>query len=322
VGLLWLAFFVLVGLLLALDLFVFHRRPAQVSLRAAVGWSIFWIGLGVAWTGVVYLVYEHHWWGQTIARTGREPWSDGTLAAIQYLTAYLLEKSLSLDNIFVMVAVFGWFKVKPRYQHRILFWGIIGAIAARAGLLIAGVWLVKRFTWTFYIFGGILCITGIRMLLGSGEPDSAEDSRIVRFLRRHLRITTTDHDGAFVTRENGKLVLTTLALALIVIEISDLVFAVDSVPAVLGVSAETFIVITSNVFAILGLRSLYFVLADMIQRFRHLGPALAVLLVVIGAKMLLHSAVEVPNLAALGAVVVVVTGGILSSLISSRGEAD
>jgi tellurite resistance protein TerC len=318
---LWSGFFVLVAVLLALDLFVFHRKPGEVSLRAAVGWSAFWIALGLLFSIVVYVVYENHFQGIHIDRTGvGDEVSDGWLAVLRYLTAYVVEKSLSLDNIFVMVAVFGWFKVAARDQHRVLFWGILGAIVARASLLATGVWLVRRFTWTFYIFGAILAVTGVRMLLKKDEGEGPEDSRIVRFLRRHLPIAKGDHPGAFVTRENGRVVLTTLALALMVIEISDLVFAVDSVPAVLSVSTDTFILITSNVFAILGLRSLYFVLAHMILRFRYLEPAMALLLVTIGTKMLLHDVFKVPNLVSLVAILGIVTAGILASFVVDRAR--
>lgn len=316
---LWSAFFVLVAVLLALDLFVFHRKPGEVSMRAAIGWSAFWIALGLLFSFVVYYVYQERFQGMQIDRAGvGEGVSDGWLAVLRYLTAYVVEKSLSLDNIFVMVAVFRGFKVPARDQHRVLFWGIIGAIVFRAVLLAAGVWLVRSFTWTFYIFGAILAFTGIRMLLKKEGEESPEESRMVGFLRRHLPIARQDHPGKFITRENGKIVLTTLALALMVIELSDLIFAVDSVPAVLSVSTDTFILITSNVFAILGLRSLYFVLAQMIIKFRYLEPAMALLLVTIGAKMLLHGVVKIPNVASLIAILSIVTSGILASVVVDR----
>lgn len=315
----WSAFFALVVALLALDLFVFHRKPGEVSLRAAVGWTAFWIALGLLFSFVVYAVYEHRFQGFQIDRTGVDAGvSDGWLAVMRYLTAYVVEKSLSLDNIFVMVAVFRGFNVPARDQHRVLFWGILGAIVARAVLLATGVWLVRQFTWTFYIFGAILAVTGIRILVKKPDEEGPQEGRMVAFLRRHLPIAKGDHPGAFVTVENGKLVLTTLALALVVIEISDLIFAVDSVPAVLSVSTDTFILVTSNVFAILGLRSLYFVLAQMILRFRYLEPAMALLLVTIGAKMLLHDLVEVPNLVSLVAILGIVTAGILASIVANR----
>ncbi len=291
-----------------------------MPLRAAVGWSVFWISLGVGFSGLVYLVYQNHWMGAVIDRDPGETMGDGSLAVVKYLTAYVLEKSLSIDNIFVMVAVFGWFGIPAKYQHRVLFWGIIGAVIARALLLTAGVWVVHRFSWSFYFFGGILVFTGVRMLATPESTNGPEDSRIVRVLRRFLPLTADAHGGRMFARENGRLVVTYLALALLVIEVSDLVFAVDSVPAVLGVSQTTFIVVTSNVFAILGLRSLYFVLADMVQRFRHLGTALAVLLLVIGGKMLLHNIYRPPELASLGVVLAVVGGGIAVSLVTSRRD--
>lgn len=315
---LWIAFFILIAVLLALDLFVFHRHAREVPLREAAGWTIVWIVLGVAFSAVVYGIYEHHWFGAHFDDRS----IGGTQAAIEYLTAYVLEKSLSVDNIFVIAVVFSSFRVPPAYQHRVLFWGILGAIVARAVIIASGLWLVTRFGWMFYVFGGFLVFTGLRMMLTS-EDEGGEDGeagRVVTWARRHLPVAKEPHGSRFLARENGRLVITYLALALIVIEITDLIFAVDSVPAVLAVSTEPFVVVTSNVFAILGLRSLYFVLADMIRRFRYLQHALSILLMIIGVEMLLHSVVKIPSLASLAVVLVVVGTGVAASLLANRND--
>ena len=312
---LWIAFFILIVVLLALDLFVFHRHAREVPLREAAGWTILWIVLGVAFSGVVYGIYEHHWFGAHFSDRS----VGGTQAAVEYLTAYILEKSLSVDNIFVIAVVFTSFRVPPAYQHRVLFWGILGAIVARGVIIASGLWLVTRFDWMFYIFGGFLVITGLRMMFTS-EDEGEETSRVVTLARRYLPVAKEPHGSKFLARENGRLVITYLALALIVIEITDLIFAVDSVPAVLAVSTEPFVVVTSNVFAILGLRSLYFVLADMIRRFRYLQHALSLLLMIIGVEMLLHAVVKIPSVYSLAVVLVVVGTGVIASLLANRKD--
>jgi tellurite resistance protein TerC len=312
---LWTAFFILIAALLALDLFVFHRHAHQISLREASGWTLFWIVIGLAFGGVVYAIYEHHWLGATFDQRS----VGGTQALVEYLTAYILEKSLSIDNIFVIAVIFSSFRVPPAYQHRVLFWGIFGAVAARAVIISSGLWLVSQFTWMFYLFGAFLVFTGLRMLLSS-EDENEGAGRVVELARKYLPVAAQAHGSRFLVRENGRLVITYLALTLIAIELADLAFAVDSVPAVLAVSTEPFVVVTSNVFAILGLRSLYFVLADILRRFHYLQHALALLLIIIGAKMLLHSVMDIPSLLALVLVVAVVGAGIGVSLLIAPGD--
>ena len=311
---LWIGFFAFVLAMLALDLGVFHRKAHEIRLREALGWSIFWITLGLAFTGLVYLIYEHHWGGAGLLIG---PDLDGGDAAILYLTGYLLEKSLSVDNLFVISLLFHAMAVPPRYQHRLLFWGILGALVFRVAMITGGVWLVNRFTWTFYVFGAFLVISGIRMMLaGHEEEPSPEASWFFRIIRRVLPVAQEHHEGRFVSRERGRLVFTNLAVALIAIELTDVVFAVDSVPAILAVTTEPFLVITSNVFAILGLRALYFVLAGMMNKFRYLKTALAVLLVLIGGKMLAHDFYKLPNLVSLALVVSIVAVGVIVSLVA------
>lgn len=317
---LWLGFFALVLIMLALDLGVFHRKAHEISLREALGWTVFWVALGLSFSGVVYLMYEHHWGGAGTF-DGAKKHLHGLDAMILYLTGYLLEESLSVDNLFVISLLMTSMRVPGKYQHRLLFWGILGALVFRGTMIIGGVWLVNRFTWTFYIFGGFLVISGIRMLFaGDDDEPEPEASWFFRGIRKVIPVAKEDHGSRLLAKENGKVVFTYLAVALLAIELTDIVFAVDSVPAILAVTTEPFIVITSNVFAILGLRSLYFVLAGMMSKFRYLKTALSILLVIIGAKMLAHDIYHVANLISLAVVVGVVGIGVATSFFVDRRE--
>ena len=321
---LWLGFFALVLIMLALDLGVFHRKAHEISLREALGWTTFWVVLGLSFSGLVYLMYEHHWGGAGEFTSGPKqgtPHLHGLDAMVLYLTGYLLEESLSVDNLFVISLLMTSMRVPGKYQHRLLFWGILGALVFRGTMITGGVWLVNRFTWTFYIFGGFLVISGVRMLFAGDDAEpEPEASWFFRMIQKVIPIAKQQHGSRFLARENGKIVFTYLAVALLAIELTDIVFAVDSVPAILAVTTEPFIVITSNVFAILGLRSLYFVLAGMMSKFRYLKTALSILLVVIGGKMLAHDVYQVPNLISLAVVVGVVGIGVATSFFVDRRE--
>lgn len=312
---LWIGFLALVALLLALDLGVFHRKSHVVSLREAGIWTAVWITCGLSFAGVVYAIYQNHFLGAHIARESTEGVSAGTLAALEYVTGYLLEKSLSIDNIFVMALVFDTFGVGQKYRHRILFWGIVGAVALRALMILSGVWLLHQFAWIFYVFGAYLLFTGLKLLKSGAEEIDPEQTIFVRTARRLFPIATGDHGPRFITRENGRFVFTRLALVLVVIEGTDVVFALDSIPAILSITTETFIVFTSNIFAILGLRSLYFVLQGMLERFAHLKVALAFILMFIGAKMILHSIYEIPTLVSLAVILGAIAVGLISSIV-------
>lgn len=315
---LWIGFFALVFVMLALDLGVFHRKAHVIAIREAVGWSIFWVSLGLSFSAVVYFIYENHWGG---AGLGPRQLLDGGDAAILYLTGYLLEESLSVDNLFVISLLFRSMAVPAQFQHRLLFWGIMGALVFRGTMIAGGVWLVNKFDWTFYIFGGFLVISGIRMLLAGDEAEpEPEGSWFFKIIRRFLPMAKEDHGSRLIARERGRIVFTYLAVALVAIELTDIVFAVDSVPAILAVTTEPFIVVTSNVFAILGLRSIYFVLAGMMDKFRYLKTALSILLLFIGAKMLAHHAVKIPNLVSLAVVIGVVATGVIVSLFADARD--
>jgi tellurite resistance protein TerC len=316
-------FIAFVVALLALDLGVFHRHPHRIRTREALAWSLLWIAVGVGFTGVVYFAYDDGWGGYVDMQTTHS----GSAAALAYLTSYVVEKSLAVDNIFVIALIFGYLRIPPKYQHRVLFWGIASAIVMRGAMIAAGAALVSLFDWILYVFGAFLVLTGIKTIRHQGAPFEPDKSRGIALMRRVLRIrespddASPDHGPAFVTRvPDGKLHGTTLLLALVVVEACDVMFAVDSIPAVFTVTQDPLLVFTSNIMAILGLRSLYFVLAEMLDRFVYLKPALGVVLALVGLKMLAHE----PLHAALGdqfgwvtlaIVLSVLTIGVIASLV-------
>jgi tellurite resistance protein TerC len=328
----WLGFFALVALLLALDLGVLHRKATEPSLKSAASWTVAWVCLGLAFSVVVYLIYEHAWFGAQMrgaagddsATITSAPGGSGSDAAITYVSAYLLEQALSVDNIFVMSLLFHSFRVPVKYQHRVLFWGILGAIVFRIVMLGGGAYLAHRFTWIFYVFGGYLAWQGVKLLRETdGEDGDHDKSLVVRLLRRFVRVVDGDHGGRFTVMIDGRRALTTVAVCLVVIELTDIVFALDSIPAVLSVSQDTFIMVTSNIFAILGLRSLYFVLAGAMSTFKYLKLALAVLLILIGAKMIAHDFYHVSHVVSLALIAGIIGAGVLASILSNpRAEAE
>lgn len=272
---LWVAFNLLVAGMLALDLGVFHRRSHVVGVPEALIWTAVWIGLAMAFNLGIYLTL-------------------GPTPALEFLTGYLIEKSLSLDNIFVFVLIFGFFQVPAQYQHRVLFWGVLGALVMRAGLIAAGAALLARFHWVIYVFGLFLVVTGIRMALQRHGSGDLSENRALGLVRRLIPVTNAYHGQSFTIVERGRRVATPLLLALVLLELSDLVFAVDSIPAIFAVTRDPFLVYTSNVFAILGLRSLYFLLAGVVGKFRFLKLGLSVVLSFVGVKMLLAEVRPVP----------------------------
>jgi len=313
---LWIGFIVLVLALVALDLCVFHRRPHLVGAPEALAWSALWISLALLFNVFVYFVYEYHWYGLDIP--GGEP--DGRAAAVYFFSGYVVEKSLSVDNIFVIALIFSYFGVPALYQHRLLFWGVFGALVMRGVMIVGGAALIKKFDWLLYIFGAFLVVTAARMLLARHEPDP-KNNLLVRGARRLFPVTENYVGSEFVVRSDGRLMLTPLALALLAVESADAIFAVDSVPAVFAITLDPFIVFTSNVFAILGLRSLFFALAGIMDRFRYLKLSLAVLLVLIGAKMLLKDLLKgVSGLTyyTLGVIALVLMAGIFASLVFAK----
>ena len=309
----WIAFIVFILFLLALDLGVFHRNARVVTLREALITSGLWIAFALVFNVVVYFAYQYHWFGLDLP--SGEP--DGRAAAVLFLTGYVAEKSLGMDNIFVIAMIFSSFRIPAQHQHRVLFWGIVGALVMRAVLILAGAALIERFHWILYIFGVFLIVTGVRMILARHAPDP-ERQRAVVLARRLLPVTPELHGERLVVRLDGRLYLTPLGLALVAIESSDLMFAIDSIPAIFAITREPFLVFTSNIMAMLGLRSLYFALAGLIHRFQYLKVSLALLLVLVGVKILVQDILEtVPGTTVytLGAITLILGGGIIASIV-------
>jgi TerC family integral membrane protein len=298
----WGAFLGLILGLLALDLFVFHREAHEVGFREATKFSVFWIALGLLFGALVFLV-----WGPT--------------AGGEYLAGYLIEKALSVDNIFVFALLLNYFAVPAKYQHRVLFWGIIGALLFRAIFIAAGVTLIQQFHWVIYVFGAFLVFTGVKMARHQDEEVHPERNPVLRLFRR-LVPTTPNYEGPrFVVRRGGRVLATPLLAVLVLIETSDVIFAVDSIPAILAVTREPFLVFTSNAFAILGLRALYFMLAGMIDRFVYLKVGLAVVLIFVGVKMIVSEWFEIPIWASLVIIAVTIAISVLASLRKTAGAA-
>jgi len=294
----WGAFFVFIAGMLALDLGVFQRNAHAVTMREALGWCAVWGALAVAFGGIV-------WW-----------WRGGE-AGQQFLAAYLVELCLSVDNVFVFILIFAFFKVEPRYQHRVLFWGIIGAVLTRGAFILVGVGVIARFHWVLYLFGAFLVYTGVKLALPSGGDDEVDPGKntAVRFFRNHFPVSESFHGENFFVQLDGRRVATLLFIVLIVVETTDVVFALDSLPAVLAITKSGFIALTSNIFAILGLRSLYFALSGIMQLFRFLKIGLAVILVFIGVKMLAERWVEISTGTSLLVIGSVLTTSVLMSVL-------
>jgi len=302
---LWVGFNVFVLLMLAVDLGVFHRKAHAVSIREAVTWSVVWIALAMLFNLGLYLFWNKLAPGSTYSNSQ---------AALAFFTGYLIEKSLSVDNLFVFVLIFTFFAVPAIYQHRVLFWGILGALLMRGTLIAVGAALLKEFHWIIYVFGAFLVFTGIRMALHRNEEMHPEQNPLVKWLRRVMPVTETYEDDHFFIRRAGRLMATPLFLVLVLIESTDLIFAVDSIPAIFAVTQESFIVYTSNVFAILGLRSLYFLLAGVVDKFHYLKLGLSVVLVFVGIKMLIVDIYKIPVGLSLGVIFAVLTVSIAASL--------
>ncbi len=306
----WIAFLVFVFLMVALDLGVFHRKPTAPSVRDALIWTLVWVAMALLFIAVVYLLYENNYEWASLATehlTGKE-------AASQYLMGYLLEKSLSVDNIFVIAMIFSYFRVPPELQHRVLFWGILGAVVLRGIMIALGVTLINTFDWVIYIFGAFLIYTAVKMMMIRHETVDPGDNPLVKLARRWLPVTDRYHGQKFFVRENGVLMVTPLFLALLLVESSDVMFAVDSIPAIFAVTRDPFIVFTSNIFAILGLRSLYFVLAGYMAKFRYLKNALVFVLAYVGIKMILSNHYHIPDGASMGIIGGILLVGILASI--------
>src|SRR5687767_7852276 len=312
----WIVFFVLYIGVLALDLVVLHRESREMSVRQALGWTVVWVLVALSFTGLVYGVYEHHWFGWRVAPDA----PSGSEAAIQYVTGYLLEWSLSVDNIFVIAVIFTYMKIPPLYQYRVLFWGIVGAIVLRGAMIAAGAALIHAFDWMFYVFGAILLLSAARMLKSDDDQFDPGKSVLVKIARRVYPVTDQLDGERFFTMVNGARAATPLFVTLLLVDFADVVFAVDSIPAIFAVTQEPFIVFTSNAFAILGLRSLYFAIAGLMTMFKYIKFSLIFILGFVGVKMMLHHHLDISHAISLGVIVGFLALGILASLWSTRRE--
>ena len=345
----WLIFICFVLLMLALDLGVFHRKSHVIGFKESMIWSAVWITLGLSFSLLVYQAYDQQWWGMGRSVDAVDGLvNTGKLAATKYLTGYIVEKSLSVDNIFVIAMIFGSLAVPARYQHRVLFWGILGALVMRGAMIGIGSALVTHFHWVLYVFGVFLIITAIKMLVMKEKEEHPENNPIVRWIRKYFPVTREYHGQHFFVKAGqdasleaaepgravvhdpvvssapaGKWLITPLMVALVLVELTDLIFAVDSIPAIFAITADPFLVFTSNVFAILGLRSLYFALAGMIDQFHYLKPALALVLMVVGVKMLAAKWLKGMlgdsfNFTILGLILGILACGVIASLVFKR----
>jgi tellurite resistance protein TerC len=294
--LLWVGFIIFVLAMLAIDLGVFHKKAHEVSLKEAGIWSAVWFALAVVFNVGIY------WWF-------------GSQRALEFTTGYLIEKALAVDNIFVFVVIFSAFAVPALYQHRVLFWGVLGALVMRAAFIIAGGAFLQRFHWAIYVFGALLAVTGVKLLLQRNEATHPEKNPIVRWVQKIFPMTPEFHGDKFFVLKNGRRYGTPLLLAVVAVEVTDLIFAVDSIPAIFAVTSDPFIVFTSNIFAILGLRSLYFLLAGIITKFAYLKVGLSFVLIFVGAKMLLMDVYKLPIVASLAVIAGILGLSIVVSLI-------
>jgi tellurite resistance protein TerC len=292
----WIAFIAFVLAMLSIDLGVFNRTPHVVKAREALIWTGVWVGLALAFAAGLAVFADRQ-------------------AALTFLTGYVIEESLSVDNIFVIVLIFQYFAVPAQYQHRVLFWGILGALIMRGLFIALGAALLARFEWIIYVFGALLVITGIRMALKGDEEFDGEQNPVVKFVRKLIPLTDGYRDKHFLVMENGRRHATPLLLVLLLVEATDLIFAVDSIPAIFGITRDPFLVFTSNIFAVLGLRSLFFLLAHVVTKFHLLKYGLAIILTFVGAKMLVESWIHIPIMLSLGVVVGVLAASIIASLV-------
>jgi len=299
---LWIAFAILVILIMGLDLGVFNRRAHRVTFRESIIWSIVWISIALLFGLAIFIFL-------------------GGDKAATYFTGYVIEESLSVDNLFVFLMLFTYFGVPPEYRHKVLFWGVVGAVIMRAIFIMGGIALFSAFHWIIYVFGAFLVFTGIRMGFKREEEDvNPEHNPVIKFARRFFPVTKDYRNGHFTVTENGRRFLTPLFLVIVAVETTDVIFAIDSIPAVLAITQDTFIVFTSNMFAVMGLRAIFFVLAGFAERLYYLHYGLAVILSFLGLKMLLSGVFEVPIAASLGFIALALAVSVIASLLKTRGD--
>jgi tellurite resistance protein TerC len=314
--LIWIGFLVFIALMVLLDLGVLHRDEHVITIREALGWTAIWVALALLFNVFVYFLYERNWLGWTDVANHHLTGKD---AALQFLTGYLIEKSLSIDNIFVIAMVFAFFKVPANLQHRVLFWGIMGAVILRGIMIAIGAALLERFTWTMYVFGALLIFSAVKMLITKEDDFHPDRNIFVRMARKFFKICSDYHGHHFFVRINGHRTATPLFLSLILVESCDVMFAVDSIPAIFAITRDPFLVFTSNIFAILGLRSLFFAVAGLMDMFQYLKTSLVFLLTFIGVKMMLpkDSPLHIGHETSLAIILGILATGVIASILAN-----
>ena len=302
----WIVFIAVVVFALILDLGVFNRKPHEIKTKEAAIWTSVWVTCALLFSGIVYLSFENSWIENP---TNLTP----TNAVLKFVTGYLIELSLSVDNIFIIALIFSSFAIPKKYQHEVLFYGVLGAIVFRAIMIVFGVALITEFSWMIYVFGVFLILTALKLLFSHNEQKDPHDFKIYKWIAKIYPVTTTIEGDKFFVIKNGVKYATPLFVALIIIELTDVFFAIDSIPAILAITADPFIVFTSNILAIMGLRSMYFLVVGMLDKFKYINYSLVVILAFVGVKMIISHHVEIPEWLSLGVIVLSLAGGMLAS---------
>lgn len=309
----WISFIAFVVLALILDLGVFNRTPHVIRTKEAAIWTSIWVFCALAFSGVVYLSFQNGWIENPTHLTPKD-------AVVKFVTGYLIELSLSVDNIFVIALIFSSFNIPRKYQHEVLFYGVLGAIIFRAVMIVFGVALINRFDWIIYVFGGFLLITAVRMFFSDDSEYDPRTSRVFKWINKIYPVTYEIESDRFFLKKDGVKYATPLFVALIIIEFTDIFFAVDSIPAILAITADPFIVFSSNILAIMGLRSMFFLISDMLDKFRYISYSLVIILAFVGVKMILSHHVDFPEWLSLGVIFVSLSGGIIASLLDKNDK--
>lgn len=303
---LWIAFIAVIIIALIVDLGIFNKSPHEIKTKEAAMWTIVWVSVAALFSGIIYLAFQKGWINNPTKLTPIN-------AVIKYVTGYLIELSLSVDNIFIIALIFTSFNIPKKYQHEVLFYGVLGAVIFRAVMIIFGVALINKFSWIIYVFGVFLILTAIKMLISHNKPSNPRDSKIYKWIKKVYPVTKAVYNDKFFIRKKGIKFATPLFVALIIIELTDIFFAIDSIPAILAITTDPFIVFSSNILAVMGLRSMFFLIAGMLDKFTYISYSLIVILAFVGVKMLLSHHVEIPDWLSLGVIVLSLACGMLAS---------
>lgn len=303
---LWIVFIAVIIIALALDLGIFNRSAHEIKTKEAATWTLVWISVATLFSGIIYLAFQNQWIENPTRLTPHN-------AVLKYVTGYLIELSLSVDNIFIIALIFSTLSIPKKYQHEVLFYGVLGAIVFRALMIVLGVALINKFSWIIYVFGIFLIFTAIKMLLSHNKPSNPKDSKLYKWIKKVYPVTKTVYNDKFFIRKGGLKFATPLFVALIIIELTDVFFAIDSIPAILAITTDPFIVFSSNILAVMGLRSMFFLVVGMLDKFTYINYSLIIILAFVGVKMLLSHHVDIPDWLSLGVIVLSLSGGMLAS---------